>query len=72
MCRSKAQCPRPRCPGGHGDTREMQTARQRLSRARRALEQAEATGDQPGITLHRERLAEAPRSRRRKPAGALN
>jgi hypothetical protein len=58
MCRSQAEGGR-RCPGGHSDSREMQRARQRLCRARRALAGAERGDDQSAIGTARERVTEA-------------
>ena len=59
MCRPAANGGR-RCPGGHSTSRSAQTARQRLSRARRALAQAEAAHSDPAaITAARERVDEA-------------
>ncbi|WP_327591416.1 hypothetical protein OHA25_60985 (plasmid) [Nonomuraea sp. NBC_00507] len=58
MCRSRAEGGR-RCPGGHTSSRDAQTARQRLCRARRALEATEATGDAQAIAAAHQRVADA-------------
>jgi hypothetical protein len=55
MCRSSAQGGR-RCPGGYSHTRANQAARQRLSRAHRALHTAETTGDPSAVATARRRL----------------
>ncbi|MEU8364966.1 helix-turn-helix domain-containing protein [Nonomuraea sp. NPDC048882] len=61
MCRSKEHGGR-RCPGGHSSTRQAQAARQRLSRARKALSAAQAAGDPAAIRSVLDRLDDATRS----------
>lgn len=58
MCRAAAEGGR-RCPGGHSTGRDAQTARQRLSRARRALAGAEASGDPATVSAARTRVEDA-------------
>lgn len=71
MCRSLAHGGR-RCDGGHSASRPAQTARQRLCRARKALANAEASGDPAAISQARDRMHAAQQcvqAHRRKPTG---
>jgi len=58
MCRSLADGGH-RCPGGHGDSRDAQRARQRLCRARKALAKAQADNNPARIAEAHEKVADA-------------
>lgn len=55
MCRTGGR----RCPGGHSSSREAAARRQRLSRARRGLATAQASGDVDAIARAMKKLAMA-------------
>jgi hypothetical protein len=55
MCRAGGR----RCKGGHSRTKTNQAARQRLSRANRALQAAQATGDPVKVEAAQQKLIKA-------------